>query len=107
MGMKQADGVWFSWDDEKSERNHRRREFDFEAAVDAFFDEFALGGPNMDWSGEERYELIGRIPNTGIIVVVYTVWNFEDQDEELYRIISARRANKSERAKYDKGINKQ
>lgn len=107
MALQQSEGCWFSWDDGKSEQNYRRREFDFGAAVDAFFDEFALSNTNMDWQGEERLEIIGRIPVIGIIVAIYAIWQAEGSNEEIYRIISARRANKKECAKYNDAVSRQ
>lgn len=104
MALRQSEGFWFSWDDEKSEKNLRKRDFDFGAAADAFFDEFALCNPNMDWQGEERSEIIGKIPTIGIIVVVYAIWELEGSNEQIYRIISARRANQAESRKYFEGI---
>lgn len=100
MGLKKIGGVWFEWDDRKSDKNYDKRKFDFEAAVEAFFDEHAVLGDNMDWQAEKRWQLIGKIPVTGVIVVVYTIRLFEDSDEEIYRIISARRAESAELKEY-------
>lgn len=100
MALKNVEGFWFSWDDKKSEWNLRNRKFDFEAAIDAFFDEYAVLTPNIEWEGEERQQLIGCIAKAGIIAVIHAVWSMEFEDEKVIRIISARRADRSERKEY-------
>jgi len=100
MALFEVDDLWFSWDDKKSERNFRIRGFNFEAAVDAFFDEYAEFSRNMEWKGEERYQVVGSVPNLGVIVVIFSIWYFEETDEKVHRIISARQAEPPERKRY-------
>ncbi len=100
MGLKNVDGFWFSWDDNKSERNWRIREFNFEAAIEVFFDEYAEFSGNMEWKGEERYQVIGNVPHIGVIVVIFSAWYLEGTNEEVYRIISARQGEAPERKRY-------
>ena len=54
----------------------------------------------MEWQEEERYQVIGRIPTIGIVVVIFSIWYFEDTDEKIHRIISARRAEPPEQKRY-------
>jgi uncharacterized protein len=81
----------FEWDDAKSERNRRERGFDFataalifEGPVQSAFDD------RRDYS-EERVIAIGEVDGE-VLVVVYT------DRGPVRRIISARRANRKERA---------
>ena len=83
----------FEWDAAKSEANLRERGFDFE------FASLVFGSPMLEMDddradyGERRVQVIGRTGND-ILFVVYT-WRGENR-----RIISARRAKRSERRAY-------
>lgn len=48
--------------------------------------------------GEERWQTIGRINGVLLILVAYTVI---DDEEEMIRIISARKATRQERIEYE------
>jgi uncharacterized DUF497 family protein len=60
----------------------------------------------MEWRCKQRFQLVGRIPLAGVIAVVYTIRLFQDEDEEIYRIISARLAEKHEQEDYYRRIQK-
>ncbi len=94
--------IWFEWDEKKSAKCWRDRKFDFQAAAQVFFDERALTSSNLTWEGEERFQVIGEIPVIGIVTVVFVLR--EHDDEKSFRIISARKAIKSEEAGYREGI---
>lgn len=51
--------------------------------------------------GEERLHAIGVVEPLGIVVVAFA--GEEDEDEELYRIISARLAEPHEKRAYHEG----
>ena len=88
-------------DDAKSQRNFERRGFDFVSAATAFFDERSIRMPNASTQEEARFEQIAFAQGVGIIVVVYTIREYEEQDS--YRIISARKATQTEQAVYFRG----
>jgi uncharacterized DUF497 family protein len=93
----------FDWDGRKATSNLLKHHVSFEDAITAFDDPFALIAPDPKHStaSEERRWLIGE-SDVGVVVVVFTV----RQPEDVYRLISARRASRKERARYEeaKGI---
>ena len=66
----------------------------------AFFDDHAIRMPNAALD-EERFQQIAWTESAGLIVVVYSVREYED--EESFRIISAREATKTEQKIYTRG----
>lgn len=73
----------------------------FEEAATVFADERALDGDDLHHSGvEPRRRRIGRGLAGHIVMVVYTIRGAA-HGETSYRIISARRANRQERATYN------
>jgi uncharacterized DUF497 family protein len=87
--------VQFEWDDIKNERNIANHGIDF-ADVEAVFDNLLL--TNLDERfdyGEDRWVSIGML-GPGYVVVIWT-----ERDAAIIRIISARRANKDERQRYE------
>jgi uncharacterized protein len=98
MIREQIAGVWFEWDELKSARCHRERGLTFGVAAQVFFDEHALISSNMWWKGEERFHIIGRISPFDLVFVIFVLRKKDEQ--ESYRIISARRAIASEETEY-------
>ncbi|MEQ8973757.1 MAG: BrnT family toxin [Coleofasciculus sp. C1-SOL-03] len=89
----------FEWDDKKAESNFRKHGVTFEEAVTVFADPYLLFTEDSKHSeGEEREWAIGEAENGSMIVVVFTM-----RGEKL-RIISARKATKRERRRYEQGI---
>jgi uncharacterized DUF497 family protein len=93
----------FEWDEGKAAINRAKHRIGFDVAITAFDDPFALVAPDPSHStaAEERRWLIGEA-DAGVLVVVFTIRAAGD----VYRIISARRANRKERRRYEqsKGI---
>jgi hypothetical protein len=94
--------VRFEWDDRKAAANRRKHGVSFEDAITAFDDPWALRAPDPKHStaSEERTWLIGEA-DSGVLVV-FTI----RQPGNRYRLISARRASRRERARYaqSKGV---
>ena len=88
----------FEWDEGKARRNLNKHGIPFDRVITAFDDPFALIAPDdMHSSPEEIREwLIGESDN-GVLVVVFTM----REQEQIYRIISARRANRREKRRYE------
>jgi hypothetical protein len=84
----------FEWDPGKAAANLEKHGVDFADAVGAFFDDFALTLED-EGSTEERYVTVGMDVLGRILVVVYT-WR-----SKAIRIISARKADASERRQYE------
>ncbi|MNJ99828.1 hypothetical protein D3C87_176090 [compost metagenome] len=86
----------FEWDDQKAEINLKKHGIHFTKAVNAFFDERALEIMDPDSPTEERWVLLGRASEQGVLVVVYCERELPDR----IRIISARKASLLERKNY-------
>ena len=73
----------------------------FEVAVRAFDDSAALFEFNSSAGDEDREQVTGRIDGGVLIVlVVYAAKRGQNDGQEIYRIISARKASPSERTRY-------
>ena len=87
----------FEWDINKEIRNIKVHGVDFSEASEALDDEFGLDDFDDSHSdvSEYRYSRIG-LSLKGVLFVIYTI-----RDENgVYRIISARKAEKSEEKLY-------
>lgn len=85
----------FEWNPEKSASNKRKHGVSFEQATEVFYDPYHIEKyDTRDAYGEDRIQVIG-LSEPGILVVIYTV-----RTGHTYRIISARKALKHERALY-------
>lgn len=91
----------FEWDREKERANIQKHGITFEQASYVFADPFALNLYDDVHSHEEdRWILLGKSLTEVVLVVVRT---FKSEDEiEYVRIISARKATKSEEQTYQK-----
>ena len=84
----------FEWDEHKAVSNFQKHGIDFADAVSAVEDDLALTIPN-DFTGEGRFVTTGTDLLGRILVVVYA-WR-----GDRVRIVSARRATRRERRKYE------
>ena len=92
--------IRFEWDTRKAEVNKRKHGISFELAKEVFEDEFQARSPRGIEDGEERWWTIGLV-GTWTLVVIHT-W-IENEEEDIIRIISARKATASERRRYEEG----
>ena len=91
----------FEWDPEKNRANYRKHGIRFEEAQTAFFDEEAILFEDPDHSdNEDRFLLLGLSSLARALVVVHCLRGRGD----TIRIISARKATKSEREAYARGV---
>ena len=88
----------FEWDPAKARSNLRKHGIDFETATVVFEDPFAIVELDRMEGGEERWHTIGMGGGAPILLVVHTI---RDEDIEIIRIISARRAERNERRRYE------
>jgi uncharacterized DUF497 family protein len=87
----------FQWDRRKASENKRKHEVSFEEAKTAFFDENARVIPDSEHSDDEgRFVLLGLSIKLRLLVVVHAY----REDDDVIRIISARKADPSERKQY-------
>ena len=89
----------FRWDESKNQANKRKHGISFEEAKTVFYDESARIIHDPDHSDiEDRYILLGLSYKLRILVVVHAY----KQNDEVIRIISARKASKNEASYYEK-----
>jgi len=89
----------FEWDAKKNRANQREHKVSFEEAETAFEDERGLLMADADHSDDEnRFLLLGLSARLRLLVVCHTY----REGEELIRLISARKADRSERAQYSR-----
>jgi len=89
----------FEWDPRKAAANAAKHGVSFDDAVTVFLDNDALDGPDVQHSKDEtRFLRMGRAVDGRVLMVAYTLRR--SGHAEAIRIISARRANRRERAAY-------
>ena len=82
------------WDDNKNKANKKKHKISFETAAEVFLDENRYEEYDELHSDDEyRIKTVGMVEN--VLTVIYT------ERGEKYRLISARKATKSEREKYN------
>ena len=85
------------WDPRKSRSNKAKHGVSFEEARTAFLDEHARFIPDIEHSEEEdRFILMGLSIELRVLVVCH----YNRESDQVVRIISARRADVSERRQY-------
>jgi uncharacterized DUF497 family protein len=89
----------FEWDDEKDRANQRKHRISFARATQVFDDPGVVFLADRVVDGEERFQAIGLIEGIYLIVVVHAIRG--DEVNEVYRIISARRAKTDEERIYE------
>jgi len=87
----------FDWDKNKATKNLAKHKVSFEEAQSVFDDDFARLIPDPDHSeDEERFILLGLSCSLKVLVVVHC---YKDE-ENIIRLISARKATKPESKMY-------
>ncbi len=77
-------------------RNLDKHGMSFETACDVFFDPFVMIVEVQEVEGELRTAMIGMTTQWNVLYVVHTV-----RAHGVYRLISARRATRTERRHYE------
>jgi len=89
----------FEWDEDQNRSNFAKHKVSFETAISVFDDQRALSIPDRIVDGEERWQTLGMTAD--IVLIVAHTWRDED-DGEVIRVISARKATPRERRAYAK-----
>lgn len=89
----------FEWDDDKNRSNVAKHHVSFEKAVSVFDDQHAISIQDRIVEGEERWQTLGMI--AGVLYFVAHTW-IQEATDEVIRVISARKADPSERRVYAK-----
>lgn len=87
----------FEWDEAKNETNKKKHKISFEEAATVFYDEEALLIDDPEHSQEEERFIILGLSKTANLLVVCHCYR---ASETVIRIISARKATKSETKQY-------
>jgi uncharacterized DUF497 family protein len=91
----------FEWDEGKNQINQAKHGLRFELAVEVFDDPMAVSVLDREVDGEQRWQTIGLVRGTHLLLVAHTLR--EEDGDEVIRLVSARRAIRSERRIYEEG----
>ena len=87
----------FTWDPKKAASNTKKHQITFDEAKTVFSDEYARLITDPDNSqDEDRFILMGTSIQSNLLVVCHCI-----RENEVIRIISARKADKPERKIYE------
>jgi uncharacterized protein len=110
--------ISIEWDEDNAAAHFKKHKISFEIAARVFADPFALMAQDRIENGEQRWQTIGMVDGHLVLLVAHTVklepelnTNLSDhtsndgakprQHTEVIRIISARKADKQERKRYE------
>lgn len=95
--------IRFEWDSLKAASNLRKHRVGFAIALRAFSDPFALVEQDRIEGGEQRWQTLGLVDGHLLLLVAHTLWDEEEDGRliEVIRIISARKADRKERRRYE------
>lgn len=92
-------GIQFKWDETKNRKNKRDHGVSFEEAQTVFLDENALRFFDPDHSeDEDRFIMLGVSFKLRVLVVCHCY----RENDEVIRLISARKADKKECKDYER-----
>ena len=102
----------FEWDEEKAELNFRKHSVTFDEAASAMEDEegdrfHVESADPLHSDGEDRSITLASLPARRSLVLIISWTDRSIDDGQITRIISARRANKQEKARYVREIGEQ
>jgi len=90
----------FEWDQNKDFANQKKHGLSFSEAIEIFEDPLHVSILDERYSYfEERWITVGMTKGQSIVVAVNLY--FDDEGEEVIRIISAREATNNEREQYE------
>lgn len=93
------DMIRFEWDENKNRINQGKHRISFEEAQTVFYDEQALVIDDPEHSeGEDRFIILGLSRKANLLVVCHCY----RASDTVIRIISARRATKTEEQYYNR-----
>lgn len=98
INIQGGENMLFEWNEEKNQRNQQKHGISFEEATVVFDDAYAILFDDPDHSiYEERFLIIGMSNVKGVCIVSHCYRS----GENAVRIISARKATKTERSVYE------
>lgn len=97
----------FTWDDRKNRANQKKHGISFETAILVFDDPLNVSAQDREVDGEPRWRTIGMVNGIHMLLVAHTIdldLDRSNDDEEVIRILSARKATRRERRIYAQGL---
>ena len=93
----------FEWNPAKAAGNLRKHGVSFETATRAFADPFYLTEQDRIEGGEYRWQTLGMVEGHLLLLVAHAIREDDEDGKpvEIIRIISARKAEKPERRRYE------
>ena len=92
--------IWFEWSEENAIDHFKKHKISFELAARVVADPFMLMAQDRIENGEQRWQSIGMVDAHVVVLVAHTVGD-DDDGTEVICIISARKADKQERKRYE------
>lgn len=92
----------FVWDERKNRLNRSKHKVSFETALLVFEDPRAVSRPERFEGGEERWQTVGLAG--GVVILLVAHLYYQENGDEVIRIISARKATPYERKVYEDGF---
>lgn len=92
--------ISFEWDINKAASNQKKHGISFEEAQSVFYDDFAAQFYDDNSESEDRFLMLGMSSESRILIVCHC----ERDSGNTIRIISARKATRSERKFYRGGV---
>src|SRR6185295_11381135 len=97
--MTEPGRIRFEWDNRKAETNKRKHEIGFPLATQVFNDPLVKHRIEGDENGEVRWQAIGQV---GRVLIRVTYTTYEEDESEVFRIISARELTPRERRTHER-----
>ena len=91
--------IRFEWDSVKARTNQQKHGISFEDARHVFEDPYALFEQDRTETGEPRWQALGLAGGVAVLLVAHTIR--EEGEDEVIRLISARRPTRKERNRYE------
>jgi len=89
--------IEFEWDQAKAKSNHKKHGVSFEEAQSVFYDDQAIQFYDESLADEERFIMLGMSNLSRVLVVVHCE---RGKNNDVLRIISARKATQTEQGYY-------
>lgn len=89
----------FTWNARKDWLNRRKHGISFDTALLVFDDPYHVTTQDREVDGERRWQTVGMVGAHNLLLVAHT----DDEETDPIRIISARKATRSERRIYAEG----
>lgn len=91
--------LYFEWDEQKRKTNLKKHGVDFADVTGLFYDDETLIIEDPELHNEQRFIALGLDAMSHVVVVVHVY-----KEDDLIRIISARKADPKERQQFVGGL---